>query len=366
MSTGSSQAAVPVKVAILGAGSIAFANAVVLSHRGHAVSLWSPTGKGTAGLTDGRLEYTGALVGTARVTVVSAIDTAIAGAEVVIISLPAYGHAGVMRAMAPHVRADQSVLVMPTLSLGSIYLAKLLHARGVRTPIAGFGTTVMTARKTGPASVNLISLRSRLDIAALPARDTPAMQGLATALFGDVFSAQSDALAVALVNVNPISHVPLALANLTRIEKGQVWTQYDHMTGAVARMISAIDVERLRVAAALGLTVRSIEEHFHLSFGVPMTDLGSQAQMVHDRLGSPAGPVSLDSRYFTEDVPYGLAFYGAIGRMAGVATPALDACVVLAGAACGCDFATGNELAESIGLAQLTPATLRALVRDGY
>ena len=354
------------KVAILGAGSIAFANAALLAARGHEVTLWSPSGRGTAGLADGKLEYGGALSGIAQVAVALSIDVALASADVVIISLPAYGHAEVMRKMAPHVRVGQSVFVMPMLSLGSLYLARLLHARGVRACIASFGTTVMTARKTGPATVNLISLRSRLDIAALPARETPTMLALARELFGDCFSAQSDTLAVAMVNVNPISHVPLALANLTRIEKGQVWTQYDHMTGAVARMIGAIDVERLRVAAALGLVVRSIEEHFHLSFGVPMTDLGSQAQMVHDRLGSPAGPVSLDSRYFTEDVPYGLAFYSSMGRVAGVPTPAQDACVVLAGAACGRDFQLENPLTEALGIAQLTVSRLRALARDGY
>ena len=354
------------KVAILGAGSIGFANAALLAQRGHAVTIWSPSGQGTAGLGGGSLHFTGALTGTANVTVALSIEDAVAYSEVIILSLPAYGHAGVMRALASQVRAGQSVFVMPMLSLGSLYLAKLLHARGVRVPIASFGTTVMTARKTGPASVNLISLRTRLDIAALPVAETAPMLRLATELFGDCFSAQSDTLAVALVNVNPISHVPLALANLTRIDKAQTWTQYDHMTGATARMISAIDVERLRVAAALGLKVRSIEEHFHLSFGVPMTDLGSQAQLVHDRLGSPAGPVSLDSRYFTEDVPYGLAFYAALGRSAGVATPALDACVVLAGAACGRDFAAENELAAELGLARMDVDVLRALVRNGY
>ena len=145
---------------------------------------------------------------------------------------------------------------------------------------------------------------------------------MATLLYGERFNAQSDTLAIAMVNVNPVSHVPLALANLTRIEQGEAWTQYDHMTGAVAKMIVAVDHERLAVAAAFGLTVRSIEEHFHYSFGVPMADFGTQSLAVHTGVGSPAGPVSLESRYFTEDVPYGLAFYAAMGRTVGVRHPA--------------------------------------------
>jgi opine dehydrogenase len=354
------------RVAVMGAGSIAFANAAVLTRQGHAVTLWSPSGAGTAGLVGGELVFTGALEGTAAVAVAGSIEDAITAAEVVILRVPAYGHAPVMQALAPHLREDQAVLVMPMLSLGPLYLAQPLAARGLRVLIASFGTTVMTARKTGPAAVNLISLRSRLDVAGLPVTATAAMLDLAARLSGERFSAQSDTLAVALVNVNPTSHVPLALANLTRIEKGEAWIQYDHMVGGAARLIVAIDAERLRVAAVLGLAVRSIEEDFHHSFDVPLSDLGAQAQAVHDRLGSPAGSVSLDSRYFTEDVPFGLAFFAALGRAAGVATPALDACVLLAGVACGQGFANANPLTAAIGLAEMPLATLRARVRDGY
>ena len=352
------------KVAILGAGNIGFANAAFLAHHGHQVSLWSPSGKGTAGLAGGALEYHGAITGTAVVAVAHNPASALTDAEVVIISVPAYGHAAVMRACASHLHAGQGVFVMPMLSLSSLYLARLLQARGVDVPIASFGTTVMTARKTGPASVNLISIRSRLDIATLPSSSGTEGLRLANALFGARFVQQDNTLAVALVNVNPISHVPLALANLTRIEKAQAWTQYDHMTGAVARMISAIDLERLALAHAFGLVVRSVEEHFHHSFGVAMADLGTQAQAVHDTLGSPAGPVTLDSRYFTEDVPYGIAFYAALGRIAGVTTPALDACVTLASVACARDFARDNEFIAALGLNGMDSAQLLALARQ--
>jgi opine dehydrogenase len=200
----------------------------------------------------------------------------------------------------------------------------------------------------------------------LPVRDTEGAMRIATHLYGERFNAQSDTLAVAMVNVNPISHVPLALANLTRIEKAETWTQYDHMTGAVAKMIVAVDRERLAVAAAFGLTVRSIEEHFHYSFGVPMADLGTQALAVHTGIGSPTGPVSLTSRYFTEDVPYGLAFYAVMGRVVGVETPCNDACVALASAACGRRFTAENEIVGALGLDRLSASDLLALARDGY
>jgi opine dehydrogenase len=354
-------------VAILGAGNIALANAALLAHGGHRVTLWSPSGSATLLLGDNfTLAFSGAATGQARVHVARDVASAVADAAVIVIAVPAYGHAAVMDACAPYLAAGQTVFVMPMLSLSALYLAKLLHDRKVEAPIVSFGTTVMTARKLGRAEVKLLSIRSKIDLAALPVRDTDAALRLATTLYGERFNAQSDTLAVAMVNVNPISHVPLALANLTRIDKGEAWTQYDNMAGAVARMITAVDRERLAVAAAFGLSVRSIEEHFHYSFGVPLTDLGTQSLAVHTGIGSPAGPVSLDSRYFTEDVPYGLAFYAAMGRTVNVATPCNDGCVALASAACGRDFAQENGIVNALGLDRLDAAALLALAREGY
>ncbi len=354
-------------VTILGAGNIALANAALLTDAGHQVTLWSPSGKGTATLRERfTLAFSGAATGRATVHVARDVATAVAAAQVVVIAVPAYGHAAVMDACAPHLAVGQMVFVMPMLSLTALYLAKLLRARRIDVPIVSFGTTVMTARKTGAAEVRLLSIRSKIDLAALPVRLTEAAMRTATVLYGERFSAQSDTLAIAMVNVNPISHVPLALGNLTRIEKGEVWTQYDHMTGAVANMIVAVDGERLGVAAAFGLKVRSIEEHFHYSFDVPMTDLSTQSMAVHTGIGSPPGPVSLESRYFTEDVPYGLAFYAAMGRVVGVTTPCTDACIALASAACGRNFVAENRIVGALGLDRLSTPELLALARESY
>lgn len=355
------------KVTILGTGSIALANAALLAKAGHHVTLWSPSGKGTETLGERfTLAFSGAANGNATVHTARDVAAAVATAAAVVIAVPAYGHAAVMDACAPHLTSGQVVFVMPMLSLTALYLSKLLDARQIDVPIVSFGTTVMTARKTGPAEVKLLSIRSKIDLAALPVRATDEAMRVARLLYGERFNAQSDTLAVAMVNVNPISHVPLALANLTRIEKGEAWTQYDHMTGAVANMIVAVDRERLAVAAAFGLTVRSIEEHFHYSFGVPMADLGTQALAVHTGIGSPLGPASLNSRYFTEDVPYGLAFYAVMGRAVGVGTPCTDACVALASAACGRRFEAENEIIGALGLDRLSASELLALARNGY
>jgi opine dehydrogenase len=374
-----------VRVGILGAGAIALAHAALAASRGHEVALWSPSGQSLPPAGVFSLTATGALEGSYGVQSASLADTVV-GAQAIIISLPAYGHAHVMQAAAPYIAAGQPVFVMPSLSLGGLLLAKLLHARGVSAPVVSVGTTVATARRLDAtpratvaaaphdakstaqpsAAVRLLSVRTRLDIAATPASATGEMIALASNLFGDCFVPQSDALAIALSNVNPISHVPLALANLSRIEAAEAWTQYDRMTGSTARMIEALDAERLALARSLGLTVRSIHEHFHYSFGVPMASLDAQSRAVHASRGGVAGPTSLTTRYLTEDVPYGLAFISRLGRSNGVAVPVAEGCVALASAALGRDLAAENTLLALAGLDGMPAEALLGVARDGF
>ena len=357
------------KVAVLGAGAIALAHAALAASRGHAVCLWSPSGKSLPPPGPFSLTASGALEAVCTVQSASLADT-IEGADVIIVSLPAYGHAAVMQAAAPFINSGQPVFVMPSLSLSGLLLAKLLHARGVTAPIVSAGTTVATARKLSlgarEAAVRVLSVRTRIDLAATPVGETPAMLLLAEALFGNLFVAQTDALAIALSNVNPISHVPLALANLSRIESAESWTQYDRMTGSTARMIEALDAERLALAQTLGLAVRSIHEHFHYSFGVPIASLDAQSRAVHAGRGSPAGPTSLDTRYLTEDVPYGLAFLAQLGQRSGLTLPVAQGCVALTSAALGRDLAADNTLLALAGLDTMSGPALLAVARVGF
>jgi len=162
------------------------------------------------------------------------------------------------------------------------------------------------------------------------------------------------------MSASKMTQLPVALANLSRMERGDIWTQYDHMAGVTAHLTVALDRERIAVARAFGLTVRSIKQHFHHSFGAPMIDFSDQCRWVPANLGSPNGPATLDTRYITEDVPYGLVFNARMARLAGMPAPITEGCIALAGAAYGRDFNQANDLLEAIAPETLGPAGLRA------
>jgi opine dehydrogenase len=266
-----------------------------------------------------------------------------------VIAVPGYAHRHVLDAAAPFLRSEQVVVFSSHMSLAALYLAGLLHKRGVTTPIAALGTTVTTGRQTGPDAVNVSSVRARLDVAVLPQSAAARGMEVCRALFGDRFVLRDGVLAIALSNLNAQNHLAIALCNLTRMELGEVWKQNRHITPAVARLIEALDAERLAIAKAFGVEVRTIHEHFHLSFDVPMGPLAEMTHTLAQRSNDVNGPATLESRYVTEDVPFGLVPTLRLAALAGVPVPLHESGVRLMSALYGRDFSAENDILPLLG-----------------
>jgi opine dehydrogenase len=346
------------RVAILGAGAIAYGNAALLCSDGHDVILWSPSGQRTAPLAAGTpLVATGAVVGRFHPRIAASCADALADAAVVVVAVPGYAYRCVLDAAAPLLRSEQMVVFSSHMSLAALYLAGLLRKRGVGTPIAALGTTVTTGRQTAPDAVTIGSIRTRLDVAVLPESATARGIEVCRVLFGDRFVERSGLLAITLSNVNAQNHLAIALCNLTRMELGEAWGQNRHITPAVARLIEALDAERLAIANACGLTVRTVHEHLHLSFDVPMGPLAEMAQALAQRPRDVNGPTTLDTRYITEDVPFGLVPTIRLAALVGVSTPLHEGGVQLISALYGRDFAAENDILPQLGALSLTLLT---------
>ncbi len=342
------------RVAVLGAGSVGLGMAALLVANGHQAVLWGRSlAAGSGVLTDA-----GAVGGSHAVEAAADVGKAVRGADAVLLTVPGFGHRAVLDLLAPQLRPEQPVIISSHCSFSALYLQQLVPGASV----AAWGTTVVTGRRTGPLSVNVSNVRAKVDVAGLPAAFGPAAAALSTALFGDRFVLRDDLVAISLSNLNPQNHLAMALCNLTRIERGEDWPNYWGVSHAVGRLMEALDGERLAVAAAFGVSVRTIFDHFHLSFDVPRGPVGEMAATVQARGNGPLGPKSLDTRYITEDVPFGLVPTEALARAAGVSAPLHSGGIDMLSALCGRDFRAENDLLPGLGLAGLDVAGLRARV----
>lgn len=355
-----------VRVGIVGAGSIAFGTAALLAGNGHDPMLWSPSGAGTAALADGAaLTAEGAIEARLTPRVAGSARQLAAENDCLLIALPAYGHKSVMDALAPHIRDGQHVIVSSHASLGAIYLCRRLAAHGVTAPVTAWGTTAVTGRRQSPTLVRVNTVRKLIDLCTVPDDRSDEALALCRRLFGDRFQPRDGLLAISLSNLNPQNHMGIALGNMTRMERGEDWSQGQNVTPNVGRLLEALDAERLAIAGALGLKVRTIFEHFHLSFHVPVASISEMNQQMHAEGNGGTGPATADSRYVTEDVPYGLAPTAALGRM--VDRPALlhEAGIRIFSAMYGRDFEAENALLDAIDLSRHGLDDLKAAARTG-
>lgn len=349
------------RVGVAGAGAIACASACLLHLNGHQPTLWSPSGA----LPDAPLTGTGA----ADVTFhpeLAVSGAELARADVLFIAVPAYGYETVFEGLIPHLRDGQPVIISSHTSLAALYLDQALAARGIKAPIIAWGTTVATGRKSGDSAVLINTVRQQIDLCALPESYADEALALCQRLFGDRFRLREGLLAISLSNLNPQNHMGIALGNMTRMEHGERWSQGGNVTPNVGRLLEALDDERLAIAMAVGVKVRTIFEHFHLSFHVPVASISEMNQQMHAAGNGGFGPTTAESRYVTEDVPYGLFLTEQLGQITGCATPLHSSGIDIFSAMYGRDFRAENRLLPGLGLENMPLDELRRLTQEGY
>lgn len=346
------------RLSVLGAGAIGPAAAVLAAARGHDVVLWSPSGRGTAGIA-GRIYAEGARDCSVPVRVAHDLGDALRHAEAALLAVPAYAHPLLLPRIAEAAAPGLTLLIAPAAALAPLAFDAMRATFGPRAPVGALATTPTTARRIAPDRVRIPSIRAAVDVAALPATAAPEIAALVTALFGHACPIAPNVLQAALANANPIIHAVLALVNTTRIERAETWPQYDLMTPAACALMLALQEERDRLAAAFGLELLSLAESLHRASGVPLRPLQEMGPAIAGTGRNVNGPTSMDTRYVTEDVPHGLAFYLWLAARKGIAMPRTEATVTLLEALWQRGL-RDNPLLDAIGTGDLT-----TLLREG-
>jgi len=199
----------------------------------------------------------------------------------------------------------------------------------------------------------------------LPAKDTPIALPQLRELF-PMLNPVQNVLAVGLSNLNPICHPAALILNVGRIQysKGDFHVYREGITEAVARVIHIVHDEAAAIGQVLKIEVLRYEER---DFNNPTSIIGAVFQAPFDTqnaIGSIVGPASIQSRYITEDLAYGLVPMAQLGKKLGVATPVMDGLIDLGSAVCQQDFWKTGRTLESLGLAEMSKEKILELVEN--
>ena len=347
------------RLAIVGAGPIGALSAAIAASRKHQVAFWCPRGAPRHGETSGNrvaLRCVGAWEGAAEAELLPGPE-ALAAWPNILLAIPGNAYPAILPGLIPVLSDHHVVFCGGALSLVPLILAEEAAARGRRPGIAAWGTTLGTAR-IAHGAIQVGTVRTRFEMATLPASRLPVLLDLATALFGERFEPVASLLVPLLSNINPVAHAGQVIPNVSRIERGEAWQLFGCFGPAGARIAEAIDAERIAIAAAYGFQVRSLARHYHLSYHVPEGPIAEIAAAIEAVGRGPRGPASFVHRYIQEDMPFGLAVYEVLAKIACVPTPHLSRALDLLGLVTGHDLRSMNPLLDRLGLRGETVAGL--------
>ena len=364
------------KIAILGAGSGGCAAAADLTLRGFEVRLYSRSEQTLQPILErGGIELVEAEKNdfVRPLLVTTRIDEAVADADVVMIAAPAVAHEALVTGLATLLRDGQILFLNPGHTGGSLHVASLVRRLGLKAKVSLCETVTLTyiCRLTGPGRVEIYRRTTHLPCAAFPGKLSSEIAREIGALYPNVLPA-ANVLETGLSNINAIMHPAGMVGNAGWIErsKGDFYFYREGITPSIARLIAAVDRERLEIVRRLGFAPLSFVEIFYQAGLTSDRARASQSvyQAIQESLPNQSikAPASLDHRYLNEDIGYGLAPMAEIGKFVGVDTPVIDGLISLASEINQIDYRRAGLTLEKMGLAGIKPEKLPTLLYEGF
>ncbi|NPV55932.1 MAG: NAD(P)-binding domain-containing protein [Anaerolineae bacterium] len=362
----------PTRYTVIGAGHGGKAMAAHLALMGKTVTLYNRTYShieviGMRGGLD--LEsYEGGPHGFVKIAkVTSDMAEAIAEAEVIMVVLPSSAHAEVTQKMAPALKDGQIIILHPGRTGGAIEVEKVLRDNDCKADvtISEAETFIYASRSDGPAQARIFRIKEAVPLAALPARRT---QSVLDAIH-DIYPQFIDGVNVlhtGLNNMGAIFHPALTILNAGWIEAtfGDFEFYINGVTPSVARVLEALDRERVTVASSLGIRARTAMEWLELAYNVSGEDLH---EAIHNQPGyyGIKAPSTLKHRYIFEDVPMSLVPIASFGQRFGVNVRAMDSMIRLACLIHRTDYWRKGRTMEKLGINNLSVGELTEFVTTG-
>jgi hypothetical protein len=365
-------------LAICGGGNGGHALAVVASQNFDGDIDWLVGSEEKAdllrrGMSVDGLQSTGVIRGSAhRLRTISA-DPAqvIPNADIVMIVVPAFVHAMVLRRIAPHVSEATTVGCLPTRGGFEFEATRLLSKDGgTRKRLFGLQTLPWSTRVVTPGRVvNIGAAKAEVVLAALPAGDGAGIAARLSEIIGTQVVPAEGFLNLTLGNPGQFIHPGLMYGHF-RSWRGEEYDQdgipmfYADATDEIGEIVEGLSDDAIAVARTIEVgsgdavnlqEVIPVHEWLQSSYGHVTGDTNTvatcfrtgpirarKAPMNEVRPGRFAP--NFEYRYLSEDVPYGLVITRALADIVNVRTPTIDEVVRWAQSAMQKIYLVGEEL----------------------
>jgi len=273
-------------------------------------------------------------------------------ADIVMIAVPAFAHAIVLRQIEPYLKDDALIGALPSRSGFEFEVASIvsgIEPNGRRT-VFGLQTLPWSTRVVELGKVvNFGALKAKVLMATDPAWRAPSVAAQLTQILGTEIAPTQNFLNMTLGNTGQVIHPGLMYGHFAswggeRYRESEIPLFYAHASDDIGAFVERLSADIVAVAAvvearsggSLDLSgVLDVHEWLCMSYPTQTGDMQSAATCFRTgpiqarkapMVEGPRGTFepNFQYRYLTEDVPFGLVIVRAIAELAELGTPAID------------------------------------------
>lgn len=352
------------RIAILGAGSAGQGIAGYLALKGHDVTLYNRTAERIAVLSTSKsLKVSGVIEGTAPVQTCSCIADAVRDCNFIFVTARAFGHEPLIKECLPHLERN-AIIVVFTAYWAALRLQSLLST-AAREDLTIAETTLLplACQVIEPGHVNITGIKSTMRMATYPLSRLSAVYQQLHPVLPMLVKGKS-VMETSLENYNPMIHVPLALFNVRELEEQSDTFRLYHkgISERVARVIDAVDAERMRVVTKVGLdlmTARQMVKDYYNVRGTSTCDVIRNWEAVKEYV--LPDPFS----YVREELCYGLAPLASLCDLLNIPAEATKMLIAAWSVLDSVDYAQRGITVRELGLSGMTAEEILQHVSEG-
>lgn len=349
------------KISVIGAGNGGQAMAGHLSLLGHEVCLYARNKIIIEDLKDkGGILLEGKINGFGRLHKITAdLKTAVIGADIIMIVTTANAHFSLAQQLADFLEEGQIIILNPGRTGGALdFKEGLLRKRcSKRIYLAEAQTLIYACRIKEVGVVNIIGIKDRVLLSAIPATDTTYILKSIVSIY-PCFIPAKNVMITGLENIGAIFHPSVLLFNAASIERGGMFYFYREMTSSVGNFIEELDKERLAVGRAYGLDLISAKEWISYAYKNVEGNTLCERMQNNPAYFDIVAPTSINCRQITEDIPTGLLPIAELGKHAGLEMPLSSSIVSICSSLLNLDFRKEGRTIERLGLKQLNTSEI--------
>lgn len=353
------------KITIIGGGNGGFAAAADLTIRGNQVTLFELP-QFAAGLAEaikrGGIEMeafpgNGLEGGFANIhKFTTNIKEAVDASDILMVIAPSYSLNTMAPLIVPYLRDGQIVALCPGNFGGALFFYNQLKKSGnpAKVWFADFSCMMYATRKKTPSSVWVRGYKHNLGVAILPGKGGDAAFERLKGIYPYI-KKYSNTIVTGMSNINTTLHTSLMLLNAACIDNQEDRLFYRECTTAPSldNLLEALDKERQQLNVLDGVYVPSLVEIVKDWYGHQGAVGDTMVELQHSlpHFAYSPMPKTMNYRYVTEDVPYGLIPCATFLEQMGFKHKLFSALADILCAVCGKDFYKEARTMEELGIA---------------